>query len=97
MSNPGPDMSTAGIGEQLRVAVTIPESLLSPAPAQKVAPLSVMGIGSWPRPRWMLQAMHDRLQDRLSEADFQATADDAVRLCLDAQIRAGVDVLTDGE
>ena len=28
---------------------------------------------------------------------FQATADDAVRLCIGAQSRAGVDVLTDGE
>ena len=57
----------------------------------------MMGIGSWPRPRWMLQAIHDRIAGRLDEAEFQATADDAVRLCLDAQIRAGADVLTDGE
>ena len=45
----------------------------------------------------MLQAIHDRLEGKLDEADFQATAHDAVRLCLDAQVRAGVDVLTDGE
>ena len=45
----------------------------------------------------MLQAVHDRLEGRLGEADFQSTADDAVRLCLDAQTRAGADVLTDGE
>ena len=56
-----------------------------------------MGIGSWPRPRWMLQAIHDRLEGRLDEAEYQATADDAVRLCIDAQVRAGADVLTDGE
>ena len=56
-----------------------------------------MGVGSWPRPRWMLQAVHDRLEGRLDETDFQATADDAVRLCVNAQVRAGVDVLTDGE
>ena len=89
--------AAATIGQQLKVAVAIPETLPPPAPAPKVAPLSVMGIGSWPRPRWMLQAIHDRLQGRLNEADFQATADDAVRLCLDAQLRAGADVLTDGE
>ena len=89
--------STPGIGGRLRVAVAIPESLPSPAAALEIAPMSVMGIGSWPRPRWMLQAMHERLEDRLDEVDFQATADDAVRLCLDAQLRAGVDVLTDGE
>ena len=89
--------ATADIGQQLRVAVKIPETLPSPAQAPKVAPLSVMGIGSWPRPRWMLQAIHDRLEGRLDEAEYQATADDAVRLCIDAQVRAGADVLTDGE
>ena len=80
-----------------RVPVTVPATLPHPQSAPAVAPLSVMGVGSWPRPRWMLQAVHDRFQGRLSEADFQATANDAVRLCVDAQLRAGVDVLTDGE
>ena len=89
--------ATASIGRQLNVPVTVPESLPVPSPAPGIAPLSVMGIGSWPRPRWMLQAMHDHLEGRLGETEFQATADDAVRLCMDAQIRAGADVLTDGE
>ena len=89
--------STATIGERLRVEVKVPESLPPPAAAPKIAPLSVMGIGSWPRPRWMLQAIHDRLEGRLDDAEFQSTADDAARLCIDAQLRAGVDVLTDGE
>ena len=87
----------AAIGRQLQVAVTLPKTLPPPAPAPRVAPLSVMGIGSWPRPRWMLQAIHDRIEGRLDEEEYQATADDAVRLCLGAQLRAGVDVLTDGE
>jgi len=65
--------------------------------SQAVPPLSVMGIGSWPRPRWMLQAVHDYLEGRLDEKSFQETADDAVRLSVSAQLRAGVDVLTDGE
>ena len=78
-------------------SVYIPTSLPPPALAPAIAPLSVMGIGSWPRPRWMLQAMHDHMEGRLSEADFQATADDAVRLAVEAQLRAGVDVITDGE
>ena len=85
------------IGEQLRVEVTIPASLPEPAAAREIAPLSVMGVGSWPRPRWMLRAMHDRLEGRLGEAEFEATADDAVRLSLAAQLRAGADVVTDGE
>src|SRR4029079_476303 len=65
--------------------------------APPIAPLSVMGIGSWPRPRWMLDATHAHLAGRLDEAEFQQTADDAVRLCVAAQLRAGVDVITDGE
>ncbi len=77
--------------------VRIPEVLPHPAPAPPIAPLSVMGVGSWPRPRWMLQALHEYLDGRLPEADFQATADDAVQLALDAQLAAGVDVVTDGE
>jgi 5-methyltetrahydropteroyltriglutamate--homocysteine methyltransferase len=62
-----------------------------------IPPLAVMGIGSWPRPRWMLQALHDYLEGRLDESAFQETADDAVRLAVAAQERAGVDVLSDGE
>jgi len=81
----------------LAVPITIPEKLPSPAPAPGIEPLSVMGMGSWPRPRWMLQAIHGHLQGRLSETEFQATADDAVRLVVEAQLRAGVDVVTDGE
>ena len=67
------------------------------APAPAIRPLSVMGIGSWPRPRWMLQAVHEHMEGRLDEAAFQATADDAVRLAISAQIRAGADVVSDGE
>ncbi|MBI2930068.1 MAG: sulfurtransferase TusA family protein, partial [Planctomycetes bacterium] len=48
------------------VPVTIPKTLPPPSPAPPVPPLSVMGIGSWPRPRWMLQAIHDHLEGRLS-------------------------------
>jgi 5-methyltetrahydropteroyltriglutamate--homocysteine methyltransferase len=81
----------------LHQPVKIPASLPRPAPAPRIAPLSVMGIGSLPRPRWMLQAIHDHIEGKLSEAEFQATADDAVRLAIELQLRAGVDVVTDGE
>jgi 5-methyltetrahydropteroyltriglutamate--homocysteine methyltransferase len=68
-----------------------------PVPAPVVPPLAVMGIGSWPRPRWMVEAMHAHVQGRLDEAAFQETANDAVRLIVAAQQRAGADVMTDGE
>ncbi len=73
------------------------ERLPEPCPAPALPALAVMGMGSWPRPRWMVQAVHEHLSGRLSEQEFQATADDAVRLCVQAQLRAGVDVVTDGE
>ncbi|QGZ64623.1 5-methyltetrahydropteroyltriglutamate--homocysteine methyltransferase [Paraburkholderia acidisoli] len=79
------------------VAVTIPRTLPAPVAAPPIRPLSVMGIGSWPRPRWMLQALHDHMEGRLDEAAFQSSADDAVQLAVAAQQRAGVDVVTDGE
>jgi 5-methyltetrahydropteroyltriglutamate--homocysteine methyltransferase len=79
------------------VPVSIPASLPAPAPAPEVRPLSVMGIGSWPRPRWMLRAIHEHMEGRLPDEDFEATASDAVRLAVAAQLRAGADVVTDGE
>ncbi|HWK95145.1 MAG TPA: 5-methyltetrahydropteroyltriglutamate--homocysteine methyltransferase [Pseudolabrys sp.] len=66
-------------------------------PAPPIPPLSVMGIGSWPRPRWMVETMHDYVSGKLDEAAFHETANDAVRLVAAAQDRAGVGVMTDGE
>jgi 5-methyltetrahydropteroyltriglutamate--homocysteine methyltransferase len=79
------------------VEVSIPATLPPPARAPSILPLAVMGIGSWPRPRWMLQAIHEHVEGRLGDAEFESTAQDAVRLAVDAQLRAGVDVVTDGE
>lgn len=79
------------------VSVSAPTTLPRPAPAAAIAPLAVMGVGSWPRPRWMLAAIHDHIEGRLSEDDFAQTAEDATRLAVDAQLRAGVDVVSDGE
>lgn len=92
VANPVPATHDNGV-----VKVTIPAKLPLPIAAPAIAPLSVMGIGSWPRPRWMLQAKHEHMEGRLDEISFQATADDAVRLAVSAQLRAGVDVVTDGE
>lgn len=77
--------------------VVIPTSLPMPAPAPAIVPLAVMGVGSWPRPLWLLDALQRRLEGKLDEAVFESFADDAVRLCVAAQERAGVDVVTDGE
>jgi len=68
-----------------------------PRVSQNLPPFAVMGIGSWPRPGWLLRSLHDHLSGRLGEEEFQQYADDAVRLAVAAQERAGVDVVTDGE
>lgn len=62
-----------------------------------VPPLAVTCMGSWPRPRWMIEAMHAYVEGRLSMREFHQTADDAVRLAIAAQERAGIDMVTDGE
>ena len=77
--------------------VVIPDHLPQPASAPSIAPLAVMGVGSWPRPPWLLRALNDHLEGRMSAEEFTQTADDAVRLTVAAQQRARVDVLTDGE
>ncbi|MDO5682548.1 MAG: hypothetical protein Q4G46_06955 [Propionibacteriaceae bacterium] len=79
------------------VQPVIPTELPAPAPAPTIAPLSVVNMGSWPRPAWLLHALHEHLAGRLPDAEFQAAADDAVRLAVAAQERAGADVVTDGE
>lgn len=89
-------VSPAPVTQPLK-EIVIPTSLPAPAASPHIEPLSVMGIGSWPRPPWLLRLLHEYLAGQISEQQFQAAADDAVRLVVDAQVRAGVDVLTDGE
>ena len=85
--------STEPDGGSIAVQVAVPA--LGPAPT--IPPLAVTAIGSWPRPRWMVAALHARMEGRLDDSAFQETADDAVRLAIAAQERAGLDMVTDGE
>lgn len=62
-----------------------------------VEPLSIMSIGSWPRPVWLLPYLHKHLEGKISTEEFNAIADDAIKLCVEAQTKAGVDLITDGE
>lgn len=75
----------------------VPESLPQPQPAAQVEALSVIPHGSWPRPKWLLSALHQHLEGRMPDEEFQAAADDAVQLAVAAQQRAGVDLVVDGE
>jgi 5-methyltetrahydropteroyltriglutamate--homocysteine methyltransferase len=67
------------------------------SPSTLLPPLAVMGVGSWPRPPWLVNALHEWLSGRLPDDVFQRYADDAVRLAVAAQERAGADAVTDGE
>jgi 5-methyltetrahydropteroyltriglutamate--homocysteine methyltransferase len=75
----------------------VPDWLPAPEPAPAIPPLATLPVGSWPRPRWLLPALQAHLAGRLSDSEFDADADDAVRLAVAAQVRAGVDVISDGE
>jgi len=90
---PGPRPSVSA--EPQSPAASAP--VLGPREAPPIPPFAVLGVGSWPRPRWLMEALHQRLEGRLAEAEFESAADDAVRLCAAAQQRAGADVLSDGE
>jgi len=96
---PGTRPAPAGAGRGPGAArpVVIPDALPAPAAAPALRPFSAMGVGSWPRPRWLLEALHAHLEGRLDDAGFDEAADDAVRLAIRAQVDAGVDVVTDGE
>lgn len=57
----------------------------------------VTTVGSWPRPPELLRAQKLRRMGRLSDAEFHAQADVAVRDLLRLQEELGVDLVTDGE
>jgi 5-methyltetrahydropteroyltriglutamate--homocysteine methyltransferase len=54
-------------------------------------------IGSWPRSKEVRAAMRDKRAGRMSEAEFQTVADQAVLQCLKWQEDAGIDIVSDGE
>lgn len=97
-SGQGPKEVVNPIELQLKkVAVKALHPLPNPSPVPAIPPLSVMGIGSWPRPEWMRECLHAYLKGSITEEQFSATADDAVWLAVDRQIRAGAQVISDGE
>jgi 5-methyltetrahydropteroyltriglutamate--homocysteine methyltransferase len=54
-------------------------------------------VGSWPRTRELLNAQRRKQLGRLESAEFEKLADEAVAVCVEAQVKAGVDIVTDGE
>ncbi len=54
-------------------------------------------VGSWTRSPALIRALRQKQAGEISEADFDAVADQEVIATLRAQEAAGVDILTDGE
>lgn len=59
--------------------------------------LPVTMVGSWPRPRELLRAQKQLRQGQVSQATFNALADQSVLTVLRLQEEVGVDIVTDGE
>jgi len=57
----------------------------------------VTSVGSWPRSRAMLRALGERRRGRIGREELEAVARAEVRRSLDLQLRAGVDIVVDGE
>src|SRR5262249_21161761 len=54
-------------------------------------------VGSWPRPAYLLDALHKRQSGKLTFDEFNQVADRAVLEALRYQEDAGVDIVSDGE
>jgi len=54
-------------------------------------------VGSFPRPEWLLSAISDFENGKMSKEELVEHYDDAVKLTLKEQETAGVDVVSDGE
>src|SRR4051812_33361583 len=57
----------------------------------------VSTVGSWPRPPELVRALGARRRRTITPAQFDEIADRAVSSSVEAQERAGVDLITDGE
>jgi 5-methyltetrahydropteroyltriglutamate--homocysteine methyltransferase len=66
-------------------------------PVQGAPLFPVTVVGSWPRPAYLLDALRKRQSGRLTFAEFNEVADQAVLEALNVQDEAGVDIVSDGE
>jgi 5-methyltetrahydropteroyltriglutamate--homocysteine methyltransferase len=54
-------------------------------------------VGSFPRPRWLIEAFERHSRGELGNEEFSEYLDDAVKLTVKEEELAGLDVVTDGE
>jgi 5-methyltetrahydropteroyltriglutamate--homocysteine methyltransferase len=60
-------------------------------------PIAATTIGSFPRPNWLAQTERSVVIFRLQGEALKEAQDDATALCIQAQERIGLDLLSDGE
>ena len=56
-----------------------------------------MGIGSLPRPQWIIDIVNEREAGCISKEEFEKKLDAAVLFALGLQEKAGLDIVSDGE
>jgi 5-methyltetrahydropteroyltriglutamate--homocysteine methyltransferase len=54
-------------------------------------------VGSWPRPKWLLEALKKKREGKISYEEFENIANDAVLIAIKYQEDAGIDIISDGE
>jgi 5-methyltetrahydropteroyltriglutamate--homocysteine methyltransferase len=82
------------------VEVSKPASFAQLIPFQKerrMSPYRSDVIGSLLRPEYLKEARKKRASGELTHADFKKIEDRAVNEAIDVQLKAGLDVITDGE
>src|ERR1700690_1297756 len=56
-----------------------------------------MGIGSLPRPQWIIDLINLRQEGKISEAEMNHGIDPATQFAIATQEQAGIDFVSDGE
>src|SRR5262245_31606570 len=56
-----------------------------------------MGIGSLPRPRWIIDLVNQHQEGKISEEQMNRGIDPAIQFAISTQEQAGIDYVSDGE
>jgi len=63
----------------------------------KGGPFTTSVVGSFPRPRWLIDAFDRLNKGEMKKEEFELLLDDAVKLTIKEEELAGIDLITDGE
>lgn len=63
----------------------------------KGGPFTTTVVGSFPRPRWLIEAFDKLNKGEIEREEFELLLNDAVKLTIKEEELAGIDLITDGE